>query len=270
LARPSYKDLQAAQGLTASGCVAGDPLPACQPSLSRADVASLINSNESAPQKNGAQALGLTANAQIEYARRPATSGTQTSAQVYFLGKGCLNGDNAGQFDVIGSTIATGASQLYNGGKFKVSVNSGTGDVKTALTNAGNSAYAFGVMSMENRSPTGTTGWRFVKLNDVAISDGTATGLNKANAISGKYDYFVESVVYTSTAATDSDEGTVITEIANKMALPVALDGATTVGMFMIPDNNGGYTNATYPAEVGKFQRGGSVPNSCQPVSRPF
>jgi hypothetical protein len=265
-----YKDLQTAQGLATCGAGLGDPTPACQPSLSRADIASLINSNEYTPQKNGAQALGLTTGASIEYARRPSTSGTQTSAQVYFLGKGCLNGPNSGGFDVIGSDIATGASKLYNGGLFKVSVNSGTGDVKNALIAAGNASYAFGVMSMENRAPTGTTGWRFVKLNGVTISDGTSSGMNKANALNGTYDYFVESALYTTPSKTDAAEATVIADIAAKMALPVALDGAATVGLFMIPENAGGYDSVTYPTEVGKYQRGGATPNSCQPVSRPF
>lgn len=263
-----YKDLQTAQGI---GCTAGDPAPACQPSLSRADIVSLINNNMFAPAKNGAQALGLTSGASVEYVRRPATSGTQTSAQVYFLGKGCLNGENGGQFDVVGNEVATGAVRSYNSGKFIVSVQSGTSDVRNRLddaTHCGNTKYCFGVVSMENRSGTATTGWKFVKLNGVSISDGTSTGLNKANAIAGSYDYFVEAAAY-SGLTTDADEGAVLTEISNKMALPVAEGGANTVGLFIIPENNGGYSNADYPTEVGKYQRGGSTPNSCQPVSRP-
>jgi hypothetical protein len=255
-----YKALQTAQGLASCGAGLGDPTPACQPSLSRADITSLINDNEFAAQKLGAAALGLPNNNPIEYARRPSTSGTQTSAQVYFLGKGCLNGPNNGQYGII-------SAGSYNGGQFVVTENSGTGDVINRLGTAG---YVFGVVSAENRAPTGTTGWRFVKLNGVAISDGTGTGLNKANALSGKYDYFVESALYTTPSKTDAAEATVIADIAGKMALPVALDGAATVGLFMIPENAGGYDNATYPNEVGLYQRGGSTPNSCQPVSRPF
>lgn len=263
-----YKDLQTAQGIA---CTLGDPLPACQPSLTRADVVSLINNNTFAPHKNGAEALGLTAGASIQYARRVTTSGTQTSAQVMFLGKGCLTGANSGEFQVIGDEIASGATQSYNGGLFTVSANSGTGDVKTKLTNAGNSSYAFGWMSGENRAPTGTTGWRFIKLNDVAFSDGTSTGLNKQQAIDGKYEYFVEAVSYKGPASkTDADEAAVIDAITNSMATVVADGGAATVGMFIIPENAAGYTNAAYPAEVSNYQRGGSTPNSCQPVSRPF
>lgn len=266
-----YKDMQTTQGLIAAGCTAGDPLPACQPSLKRGDVVSLINNNEFAAHKNGAEALGLTAGASVQYARRVTTSGTQSSAQVLFLGKGCLTGDNGGQFVVIGDEIASGTTKSYNGGLFTVSANSGTGDVITKLTTAGNTSYAFGWVSGENRAPTGTTGWRFVKLNDVAFSDGTSTGFNKQQAIDGKYEYFVEAVSYKGPSAkTDADEGAVIDAIATSMATVVADNGAATVGMFIIPENAAGYDHTTYPSEVSFYQRGGSSPNSCQPVSRPF
>lgn len=67
---------------------------------------------------------------------------------------------------------------------------------------------------------------------------------------------------------TDATEGQVIDAISNGMATIVADGGAETVGMFILPENFGGYTNAVTPAEVSNFQRGGSSPNSCQPVSR--
>jgi len=261
-----YKDLQAAQGIA---CTAGDPAPACQPSLNKADIVSLINSNTFAPHKNGAQALGLTSGASVEYARRVTTSGTQSSAQVLFLGKGCLTGSNSGELQVIGDDIAVGTTASYNGGLFKVSANSGTGDVITKLTNAGATNYAFGWVSAENRAPTTTTGWKFIKLNGVAISDGTATGLNKQTAIDGKYDSFVEAVSYKGPSAkTDTNEGTVIDAISNGMATVVADGGAETVGMFILPENAGGYTHDVTPTEVSNFQRGGSSPNSCAPVVR--
>jgi hypothetical protein len=263
-----YKGLQAAQGLISASCVAGNPTPACQPSLSRADLASLLNNNLSAAPKQGAQALGLTSGAAIEYARRVTTSGTQSGAQVYFLGKGCLTGDNGGNFVVIGDEVAVGVTKSYNGGKFLVSANSGTSDVITKLGGAG---YVFGIVSAENRAPATTTGWKFVKLNGVAISDGTASGLNKQNAIDGKYDYFVEAVAYKGPSTkTDSAEGAVIDGIVAELAKTVADGGPETVGMFILPDNVAGYDHATYPTEVSGFTRGGSAPNSCQPVARPF
>lgn len=269
-----YKGLQKAQGLStdstpAGPCIPGDPLPACQPTLSRGDIVSLINNNTFAAQKNGAEnlATGLTVGAPIEYARRVTTSGTQSSAQIHFLGKGCLTGPNFGEFPVIGDEVAVGTTKNY-GTFFKVSANSGTSDVIAKLGGAG---YVFGVVSAENRAPTTTTGWKFVKLNGVAISDGTATGLNKQNAIDGLYDYAVEAVVYKGPAAkTDANEGTVIDAIAADMATIVADGGAETVGMFIIPENVAGKTHADAPGEVSKYQRGGSAPNSCAPFASPF
>lgn len=271
-----YKGLQKAQGLStdstpvAGPCTPGDPLPACQPTLSRGDIVSLINSNTFAVQKNGAEnlATGLTAGAPIEYARRVTTSGTQSSAQIHFLGKGCLTGENGGNFQVIGDEVAVGTTNSYNGGQFKVSANSGTSDVITKLGGAG---YVFGIVSAENRAPTTTTGWKFIKLNGMAISDGTATGLNKQNAIDGLYDYAVEAVVYKGPAAkTDANEGTVIDAIVADMAAIVADGGAETVGMFIIPENVAGKTHADATGEVSKYQRGGSTPNSCAPFASPF
>lgn len=267
-----YKDLQTAQGLIVAGCVAGDPLPACQPSLSRADIASLVNSSGFPAQKNGAEALGLTAGASIEYARRVSTSGTQGTAQVYFLGQGCLNGPNAGQFTVAGgNTETTGIGFTLPGAtKYTYSVNSGTGDVINRLTAAGNTSYAFGLVSAENRAPTTATGWKFVKLNGVAISDGTSAGLNKQTAIDGKYDDFVETVSYKGPASkTDANEGALIDAITTKMATVVADGGPQTIGLFIIPENATGYTHAAYPTEVSLHQRGGSTPNSCQPLTTP-
>ena len=265
-----YKGLQTDQGLAACGVGLGDPTPACQPTLSKADIVSLINIGLFNPQKNGAENLspGLTAGASIEYARRVTTSGTQSGAQIYFLGKGCLEGLNGGNFQVIGDDVAVGAPGTpvsYNSGLFKVSSNSGTGDVITRLNSAG---YVFGVVSAENRAPSGTTGWKFVKLNGVAISDGTSGGFNKANAISGSYDYAVEAVSFKGPVAkTDADEGAVIDAIAGAMGTPSSAGGAATVGLFILPENPGGYSNASDPADVSKYQRGGSTPNSCQPFS---
>lgn len=257
-----YEDMQVAQGLVAGGCAVGDYTPACQPSISRAKITSLINNNEfNAAKADPSDFLGVTAGMPVEYARRVSTSGTQTSAQVYFLGLGCLNGPNFGEFNII-----TGG--VY--GNLTVSENSGTGDV-TAKLNAAAAGYAFGVISGENL-PKASDSWKFVKVNGVSMTEGTSAAMNKATAIAGDYDYFVESVVYKSTASgkTGTEEGAMLDAIAAKMATPIADGGPTTVGLFIIPENNGGYDNATYPAEVGKFQRGGSVPNSCQSVANPF
>ncbi|WP_153117423.1 hypothetical protein [Rhodocyclus tenuis] len=277
-----YKDLQTAQGIVGKAistptdingdgdtsdsspnesgtCDLGNPLPDCQPSLSSLQIRALISSNLSTAEKKNASALGLTAGTPITYLKRPVTSGTQTSAQVFFLSKGCANGPAGGELDV----VAPGPS--YNGGKFIVTNNSGTGNVLNALATATN--YYFGIVSAENRAPVtmGTDAWRFIKVDGAAISDGTATGLNKKTAIKGDYPFFFEPVGYKGPEGkTSTDEAALIDAIADKMALKLADDGPTTVGLFISPVNPSGY--AYDGAEVGKLVRGGSSPSSCQPL----
>lgn len=277
-----YKDLQTAQGIVGKAistptdingdgnttgtnpnesgtCDLGNPLPDCQPSLSSMQIRALISSSLTTAEKQNASALGLTANTPITYLKRAVTSGTQTSAQVFFLGKGCLNGPAGGELDVV-------LPGTYNGGKFIVTNNSGTSNVITGLGTATN--YFFGVVSAENRAPIGMTAadWRYVKVDGNAISDGTSTGLNKKSAITGNYPFFFEPVAYKGPEGvkTSAEEATLIDAIADKMALKVADDGATTVGIFISPDNPSGY--ASDGAEVGKLVRGGSSPSSCQPL----
>lgn len=260
-----YKALQTAQGLNTCGAGLGDPTPACQPTVSRSDIVSLINGLDTPAVKNG-KPFGLTGN--IEYARRVSTSGTQSSAQVHFLGLGCLNGPNFGQFDIVGgNTEATGTFPLT--ANYSYSVNSGTSNV---LTRLGNTGWVFGVVSAENvGTGTATTaGWRFVKIDGQHIADGAK---QKANAMNGKYQFFTEPVTYkTDGIATDTDESALIDAIAAKMALTPADDGVDTTGIFILPENPNGYdynvpANAAY---VGKYQRGGSTPNSCQQPANPF
>lgn len=264
-----YKALQTGQGLASCGMGLGDPTPACQPSLNRADVAAIMSNDLLAPVKsNGGVLAGLPANSVVEYARRVTTSGTQSSAQVYFLGKGCLTGPNVGELKVIGDEIASNGSATYNLGKFSVFSGSGTSNVTGRLTTPVTTPYVLGVVSAENTvpNPTGTTGWRFVKVNNVAISDGVK---NKANGVSGAYDFAFEAVTYSvPDVATDADEGTVLSTIASKMATPSGAGGADTTGLWLNAAAPAIYTNALYPLEVSKYQRGGALPNSCVDVYR--
>lgn len=279
-----YKDLQIAQGIVGkvigkptdingdgdtsdtspneSGtCDLGNPLPDCQPSLSSVQIRGLISKDLNTAEKKNASALGLTAGTPITYLKRPVTSGTQTSAQVFFLSMGCANGPAGGELLVV-------EPGSYNGGKFIVTNNSGTSNVLAGLRTATN--YYFGVVSAENRAPTtttaGTDAWRFIKVDGAAISDGTSTGLNKKTAIDGNYPFFFEPVGYKGPEGkTSTDEAALIDAIADKMALKLADDGPTTVGLFISPDNPAGY--AYDGVEVGKLVRGGSSPSSCQPLT---
>jgi len=266
-----YNALQTAQGLS-STCQTDTTVKytaACQPSLNRAQVASLINSSKTNYAKTAggkflldpSATLGSTDATQVVYCERPQTSGTQQSAQLYFLNYG-------GAGSVLG-----GAELIINGGaaypatptatsKYVALVNSGSADVKACLnqnTNAlgtsGTTSYRFGMLSFENNplpalGGTGTDTYRFVKLSGVAGAQGVSNAdSNTATALTGDYDYVFETVAYCQNGTCPA----VLTAIQSN--LTVALPkGASTAGLFL---GKGVET---------RFSRGsGSTPSAASP-----
>lgn len=251
---------QKADGLIDAGCAAGDYSPACQPSLSRADVASLINGNEFSAAKAGLGALiDSDATDEVVYCRRPATSGTQTSAEVFFLGKTCATGDLVGAFPVIPEINA-------DYGSYRVSVNSSTGNVRTCL-NATNT-YAFGIVSGENEPLATGQNWRYVKLDGVSLTEGTLTATNRKTAIDGSYPYLFELVAHVNSTdgVTGDEERALIEAVSAKLALPESEGGFAARGLYQIRD--GGFSYADHKDSVSKVQRGGANPNNCLPLMR--
>lgn len=195
-----YNDLQAYQKTAAGGnvvpatCAAGDTTPACQPSLSRAQIESLINSSTTNPAKTGGlaylvaaanQTAGLTN--KITYCKRPQSSGTQQSAQLYFLNYDAL-GSLGGKELIVGNVTLS---------KYAAVENSSSGNVKTCLNaSAATDGYKFGVLSLENNPIGGADTYRFVRLNEVAASEGVAGASQTATAIAGRYDFVYELSAY--------------------------------------------------------------------------
>lgn len=252
---------QKADGLISASCADGDYTSACQPSLSRADVASLINANEfNAVKTGGAGALiGSSVTDEIVYCRRVATSGTQASAEVFFLGKVCLGSDLGGAVPVI-------ADANIDYGSYMVVRNSSTTNVRTCLNNTND--YAVGVVSAENEPLATSQNWRFVKLDGVPVTEGTTNPTNRKTAIDGTYPFLIEVVAHVNETdgATGSEERELIEAISGELGLPVEEGGFAARGLYQIRD--GGYTNAAYPDSVSKVQRGGANPNNCAPLLR--
>ncbi len=279
-----YEALQAAQKLTVAtggSCAVGDYTPACQPSISSAEMTALISNNLFSPLKQGVGGLlGTAAVDPLVYCRRPVTSGTQTATEAEFLGKQCRAADPSGALPVIAGPTLTGstvsASTSYNGGKFVVTTNSGTGDARTCLNGAA-AGYKFGVLSAENEPLATSQTWRFVKLDGVSVTDGTASSSNRKSAVAidkadgpSNYKFAYEMVLHTNVAdgVTGDEELTLLNAIVDELKVPASVSGNGLLnrGLYQIPD--GGTDHATAPDEVSLFQRGGSAPNNCVPLSR--
>jgi hypothetical protein len=245
----------------------GSTTPLCQPSVSRAQMAAIINNINNASKRAGANFLiGGTTTTQTDlvggaggkaivasqlpavqtnltYCRRPNTSGTQASTQLYFLSSPTANGDLAGQL-TISNPVADGAAAVtYSNGvpakvTTTVTMNSGTSNVKTCLDGA--TDYAIGTLSAENNPVGGTDTYRFVKVNGVSVTEGVAGASNTAEAIAGRYDFVFETFKFCplGTCASVLD--------AVDAALPA---GASSPGLFLGTEgkaNRGGKSTAPY------------------------
>ncbi|HET8871802.1 MAG TPA: hypothetical protein VFM48_15265 [Aquabacterium sp.] len=189
-----YNDLQAFQKTSAGGnivpatCAAGDTTPACQPSLSRAQIGALMNNdNASAAKTQGGKYLVSTSSVNmITYCMRPQSSGTQQSAQLYFLGYNATG--------PLGGSESIHAAGVAPSGKYQAVLNNGSSDVKNCLNDA--TGYKFGALSLENNPVGGSDTYRFVRINEVAGSEGVAGASQTATALSGRYDYVYEMSAY--------------------------------------------------------------------------
>lgn len=170
---------------------AGIPLVNGQPSIRKADYTSLVNSSGSI--KTAADLLNDPADTNtIEVARRVATSGTQASSEMYFLGA-----KTAGEQTPLTALDYPLADIAANG--MAVTEGASTGNVKTRLNTAG---YVIGVVSLEN-VPAGADTWKFIAIDGVSPNQAfdAATGtvvvdpLQRQAVSSGSYNFAYESYV---------------------------------------------------------------------------
>ncbi|MFT3858869.1 MAG: hypothetical protein QM742_15685 [Aquabacterium sp.] len=234
-----YNALQAAQFPAPSTCTTDTSIKftaACQPSVSKAQIASLINNAKTSFAKTaGGKFLigGASTDAtQIVYCMRPQTSGTQQSAQLYFLNYGAAgNVFGGGVETIINNGLAFNATSATS--KFAATLNSGSSDVRNCLnsntTAAGTgTGYRFGILSLENNPLGGSDSYRFVKLNGVAGAQGTGSSdSNTATALTGEYDYVYETVAYCKTGTCPAVVDAIVGNL--NVALP---QGSSTAGLF--------------------------------------
>lgn len=185
-----YAALQTAQGLTAAGCTADTLTPACQPTVSRAQYASIASATFNSAKSSINSLFGVPAG-KLTLCRRASTSGTQGASNQFFLNNLTGNGPNAG-LEAPADAATYGPGVLAT---FEVVEGAGTGNARDCLNAAG---YGIGVLSLEN-VPAATTGYRFVKLNRVEGFD--AANASKGTALKGEYEFVFQSFKFTAAGA---------------------------------------------------------------------
>jgi hypothetical protein len=280
--------LQKVQGLT----VGADSV-AQMPSLSKPVIASLLTGNTRfwSSLTDGANnsittaaVLGTVpapADRNVWVARRPISSGTQTSIKVTLLNTPCasardMNGPNATTCNV----PDTGAvSPFFFQGQ-------GTGNLLACLTTLNSvNKWAIGFASTSNKPITnfGTTsaadaGWRYIKVN------GKAPTLLEGQT--GRYELLTEGSLSYITSGQDANVQAVLDAMSAQLLDPTVLDninsGAATQDYGSPLWNAGNLTpsgkgfTATYPLNdtnakanpVAIVTRSFQSPNSCQPEVR--
>ncbi|MDP3609258.1 MAG: hypothetical protein Q8R74_09310 [Methylophilus sp.] len=219
---PLYRAMQAAQGISESGSSFD---PALAPNISRSQYVAIAAAGGAA---NGdwTPILGAPSTQRVVVERRISTSGTQSSSNAYFLENPCANGAGAS----LPPSRAIDSNPDYT-----VNERSGSGNVKTALTDASNAAantrnqFAIGVLSLENNwrlDSAASAGYRYLKVDGVHPETGDTENA-RVTATNGNYTFHMElkSFVrsnYAGAPAKTAFENAVVGQITQVLANPEA------------------------------------------------
>lgn len=260
---PLYRAMQVAQGITETGTTANDFAPSNAPNITYAQYVSLIAQGG----ENKLSLLVPSNTSRINLERRVDTSGTQASSNAFFLRNPCTGGVAAALQPAIPSDNITG--------QFAVTLNSGSGDVKTRLNTASNSAddnvkYAIGVLSAENnwRTESSTPGYRYLKIDGVHPELGD-TDRARITSTTGDYKFHMEMKSFVRAdnlpgkPAKTAFEAGIIPAITAQLNNPSA--GSCAVfprGLTLVPPNG---ANCTVGAQVTKVSNQGK--NCAAPIA---
>ena len=217
---------------------------ACQPSLAAAKYTAFANVANLTGLDGSV--FGASAGTKVNLVRRVPTSGTQSASNLRFLNKPCATGAAGGALEP--ARAANSTAQVV------ITEQSGTGGVKTTLTAATTAGeFGMGVVSIENVPVAGTDKWAFVKLDDVSpnFKGGVADAKQRANAISGFYDFWYELTAFTATTAFTEGED-LISALVNSLGNPGITD---LTGLFITKDAGVSGSNVSLLSRSG---------NSCQ------
>lgn len=209
---------QIADGSLPSSCTAGDLTAACQPSVRKADYASLSST------QGGIKSAAALLNNPLDttlltLSRRDDLSGTQASSAIFFGDNPCgvsvdskgkvIKGVIGGALSILGSptpivpstTVYTVASPtaVVTPGIFQYNAQATSGGVKADLASA--TGYVIGVVSLDSAEPTRTaTSYKYVKIDGQSPNfkaDGTIDADQRLAMINGNYPFVVASYAAT-------------------------------------------------------------------------
>lgn len=250
---PLYRKLQEVQGISESG---SSYSPALAPSLTKGQIASILQEGGAVQTaESWFPILGEDDGEKVIIQRRVDTSGSQASSNAFFLGNPCLGGSQL---------LPTSATV----GNYQVTLNSGSGNVKTNITTASNAAagsrYAIGVLSLEN-DPTvenaANNGYRYIKVDGSHPETGDVVNA-RAAAAAGTYPFHMEMKAFVANSAPAGFQRTIVTTIVNALKNPTAAACATLPrGLTLNPD--GGNTTCEAGVVKAKFTNFG---NNCAPA----
>jgi hypothetical protein len=221
---------------SAGGATVAKPIPStcvvtdtakleCVPTISKGQMATIMANNDFNPAyTNGAGFLGGSAlnGTLLEYNRRADTSGTQASAQAYFLGLPC----SPSPLSIVTPPAVGSSTQI---GNIVVYAHAGTGDVRTRLNTPG--VYGIGIISGENNQSTATT-WKWLRVQGAAIGESGAPGVagitNRDSVKNGSYDFYFESKFVPASSAF----WPVVASALNTLAAPVGLLNSTDLASY--------------------------------------
>lgn len=258
---PLYRAMQAAQNITESGT---DYNPTLAPNITYSQYVGLIAQG---PDK----ALSLLVpnnTSRLNIERRVDTSGTQASSNAFFLRNPCSGG--------VASTLSPTTDADNIDGVYRVTLNSGSGDVKNRLTTASNATvdndkFAIGVLSAENnwRTDSSTSaGYRYLKLDGVHPETADTADRARLSAVNASYKFHMEMKSFVRAdnlpgkAAKTTFEAGIIPAITAALRNPLSAACATFPrGLTLIPPNG---ARCTVGAQVSKVTNGGK--NCAAPI----
>lgn len=188
-----FIELQRVQGLLSGACLSlmNSNLPECQPTISRAQYASITNGVYNSAKASIASLFGVR-DAKLTVCTTPDHTGVKAAANQYFLNHVSGRSD-VGGFEVsAGSNFGSGVLPSY---EFRIS--SSYFSMQGCLNSTG---YRIGVLPVLSSYASVRTGYKFVKLGRVEVFGPPFTGNSDVVAPSvynGEYDFVYRAYKFT-------------------------------------------------------------------------